>query len=95
MLDHDHLIGIGTGMMAVSRTFAWWSTCTYAPYVLAPNARAVHLLHARGVTITPSPEQPDPQLSNCISTWFRARHATTTKKKCGAERRKPVHPEPK
>ena len=43
----------------------------YAPYVLAPNARTVHLLRAHAVTSTPTQEQLDPQLHNCILTWFR------------------------
>ena len=49
----------------------------YAPYVLAPNACTDHLLHAHAVTITPTQAQLEPQLPDCISTWFRARHATT------------------
>ena len=46
-----HLIGIGSSVMAVSQTLAWWGTCTYhmrniirsylpyAKYLLAPTAR--------------------------------------------------------
>ena len=49
------------------------SYATYE-YVLAPNAPTVHHLHVYAVAITPTQAQPDPQLPNCISTWFRARH---------------------
>ena len=51
----DHLLGIGNGVMAVSRIFACRSVpVPYASYVLAPNARTVYLLHAHAVTITPT-----------------------------------------
>ena len=50
----DHLIGIGNGVMAVSRTFTWWSTCTACVICAAPNARTVHLLYAHAVTIAPT-----------------------------------------
>ena len=73
----DHLIGIGNGVIAVSRTFAWSRGVPYAPHVLASKARAVHLPGAHAVTFTPTKAQLDPQLPNCISTWFRAQLATT------------------
>ena len=63
---------------------AWWRSpkpsrggvpVPYAPYVLAPNARTTHLLHAHAITITPMQAQLDPQLRNWFSTWFRVWHA--------------------
>ena len=72
----DHLIGIGTGVMAVSRTFAWWSTCAIC--VICVNAKRSYCpsssrtcsqyhSHAFYSHILSLPH---------ISTWFRARHAT-------------------
>ena len=43
-------------------------------YVLASNARTVHLRRARAVTITSTHAQLDPQLSNCVTAWFREHH---------------------
>ena len=57
----DHLIGVGNGVMAVSRTFACGVPVPNASYVLATNARPVHLLHAHAVTITPMQVQLDKQ----------------------------------
>ena len=63
---------------------AWWRSTEsshggipvpYAPYVLTSNACTVHLLRAHAVTITPTQAQLDPQLSNCISTWFTGQRA--------------------
>ena len=79
----DHLIRIGNGVMAVSRTFAWWSTCALRAICVrikrsyCPSFSCTHGhydAHAGAA-----------QLHNCMSTWFRSQHG----KKCGAERREP------
>ena len=78
----DHLIRVDNGGMVVSRTFAWWSTCTICAVCISNKLSYCQSFYSHAVTITPTWAQLQPQLPNCISSWFGARHA----KKCGAIR---------
>ena len=84
----DHLIGIGNGVMAISRTFAWWSTCIVC-VIWVSAKRSYWQSSSRMHTLSLSLSRRRSWIRNlpdCISAWLRARYAT---KKCGAERREP------
>ena len=83
----DHLIGVGNGMMAVSQTFACGVPVPNVPYVLAPNARTVHLIHAHAVAITPNYAGA---AGSTILIAFRLSSERGREKKCSAERREPL-----